>query len=167
MSVTLDIVWSYRAPRRTLRRRIAATGREAQALAVLMAGCVIMFVAQWPVAARAAWEDGDIPLPALLSGALLGWLIIAPLAFYAFAFVVQLVQRLMGGKGDGLSIRAATFWALLASGPLWLLNGLTAGFVGPGVATNLVGSLAVLAFFGFWALGVYAAGWPEDAAAAS
>lgn len=166
MSVTLDIVRSYTAPRRTLRRRIGATGREAQALAVLMAGCAIMFVAQWPVAARAAWADAELPLEARLSGALLGWLIFAPLAFYALAGVAQLVQRAMGGQGAGLPVRAATFWALLASGPLWLLNGLTAGFVGPGMTSNIVGSLAVIAFFAFWAIGVRVAGWTEAGEAA-
>lgn len=166
MSVTLDIVRSYTAPRRTLRRRIAATGREAQALAVLMAGCALMFVAQWPVAARVAHGDASIPLEARLSGALLGWLIIAPLAFYAFAAVAHLVARVAGGRGDGLAARAATFWALLASGPLWLLNGLTAGFVGPGPAANIVGTLAVAAFFAFWAVGLRVAEWPDRAEAA-
>lgn len=163
MSVTLDILRSYSAPRRTLRRRIRATGREAQALAVLMAGCAVMFVAQWPVAARMAHEDGSIPLDARLGGALMGWVIIAPLAFYALAALAHLAARVFGGRGDWLGARAATFWALLASGPLWLLNGLTAGFVGPGVAANITGTLATLALLGFWALGIRVAGWPEEA----
>jgi hypothetical protein len=163
MSVTLDIARSYRAPRQTLRRRIAATGREAQALAVLMAGCVVMFVAQWPLAARLAHEDASIPLQGRLSGALMAWLIFAPLVFYALAGVAHLISRLFGGRGDALATRTATFWALLASSPLWLLNGLTLGFVGEGVPGLITGSLATLAFLGFWALGVREAGRGEEA----
>lgn len=154
MSVALDIARTYRAPRRVLRRRAAPPFSEPRALAVLMGACLIMFVAQWPVASRAAWENPAVPLDARLGGALLGWLFIAPLAFYGIGALSHVVARLFRGRGSWYEARMALFWALLASSPLWLLNGLVLGFVGQGPAAAVTGSLAGLAFLGFWGAGL-------------
>ena len=155
MSIALDIARTYRAPREILRRRAAPPASEPRALAVLMAGCLVMFVAQWPVLSRAAWEDPSIPLDARLGGALFGWMIIAPLAFYALAGVTHLVARLLRGIGTWYEARMALFWALLASGPLWLLNGLMLGFLGQGAAATLIGAVAGVAFLVFWGAGLF------------
>lgn len=154
MSVALDIARTYQAPRRVLRRRAAPPASEPRALAVLMAGCAMMFVAQWPVASRAAFEDPSVPLDARLGGALLGWLILAPLAFYAIGALTHVVGRALGGRASWYEARLALFWALLAASPLWLLNGLTLGFVGPGPAATATGSIAGLAFLLFWGAGL-------------
>jgi hypothetical protein len=154
MSVAHDIARTYQAPRRVLRRRAAPPASEARALAVLMAGCLMMFVAQWPALSRAAWEDPSIPLDARIGGALFGWLVIAPLAFYGISALSHAIARLFRGRASWFEARMALFWALLASSPLWLLNGLTLGFVGQGAAATLTSTLAGLAFLCFWSAGL-------------
>lgn len=155
MSVALDIARTYRAPRRVIRHRAAPPVSEPRALAILMAGCLMMFVAQWPALSRAAWEDPSIPLDARLGGALLGWLIIAPLAFYGLAALSHGLALLFRGRASWYEARLALFWALLAASPLWLLTGLLAGFLGDGPAFTLTGSLAGLAFLFFWGAGLF------------
>lgn len=154
MSVALDIARTYQGPRDVLRRRVAPPESEPRALVVLFAGCLLMFVAQWPVLSRAAYEDPTIPLWERFSGALFGWLFVVPLAFYALAALSHAIALLFKGKANWYQARMALFWALLSSGPLWLLNGLTLGFVGPGLAATITGSLAGLAFLYFWGAGL-------------
>jgi len=49
-------------------RAILAQGpREDRALATLLGACVILFIAQWPFHARAAYLDPSIPLEARLA----------------------------------------------------------------------------------------------------
>lgn len=156
MSVTLDILRTYRAPGQVLRRRVAGPPSEARALAVLMAGCLLMFVAQWPVQSRLAYEDPSIPLDARIGAALQGWIFFVPLMAYAIAALSHVIARLFGGQANWYEARMALFWALLAAAPLWLFNGLVAGFVGPGPTQNGVGLLAALAFLVFWGAGLWA-----------
>lgn len=154
MSVTLDIARTYRAPREVLRRRMAGPAREDRALAILMAACVLIFVAQWPRLSRMAYLDGTFPLDQLMAGALMGWIVFAPLFFYALALIAHLVLKAIGSAATGFQSRMALFWALLAASPLWLLTGLTAGFVGEGPALTIVGVLALAAFLVFWGAGL-------------
>ncbi|KPP87720.1 MAG: Yip1 domain [Rhodobacteraceae bacterium HLUCCO07] len=157
MSVLGDIAATYRDPRRVVRRHLSAGPREDRALAVLMGACVIVFVAQWPRLAREA-HLADQGLAELLGGALMGWLFIAPLLFYGLGLVAWLVARALGSRASPYDARLALFWALLASTPLFLLNGLVAGFVGPGPGLTLVGALWFAVFLWFWVSGM-AAGW--------
>lgn len=154
MSVTLDIARTYRAPREVVRRRMAGPAREDRALAILMAACVLIFVAQWPRLSREAYLDGTIGLDQLMAGALMGWIIFAPLFFYVLAFVAHMGLKLAGSAASGYQSRIVLFWALLAASPLWLLTGLTAGFVGEGPALSIVGLLALTAFLVFWCAGL-------------
>jgi len=154
MSVALDILKTYRAPRTVVARRIGEVEREDRALAVLMGGCVIMFIAQWPRLAREAHLDEKISFDARLAGALLGWLLLAPLFFYILAWFTHLVMKLIGKPSTGYKTRVALFWALLAASPLWLLNGLTAGFVGQGPALTIVGLAASAVLIVFWFSGL-------------
>jgi hypothetical protein len=119
-----------------------------------MAGCLLMFVAQWPIAARMAEIDPSIPLNARLSGALMGWMFFAPLFFYALAAVSHAIARLFGGQATWYEARVALFGALLAASPLWLFTGLVGGFIGQGPAFNGAGLLASLAFLVFWGAGL-------------
>ncbi len=153
MSVALDIIRTYRAPRRIVRARVSGAMREDRALAVLMGGCVLMFAAQWPRLARDAHLDDSISLQALLAGALFGWVLVAPLFFYGLALLTLWSLKLAGNAATGFAVRMALFWALLASTPLWLLTGLMAGFVGPGPVTSGIGLLAFGAFLVFWVAG--------------
>lgn len=155
MSVGRDILRTYRRPRRVLAERIAMGQREDRALALLFLGCAVMFVAQWPNLARLAWAAPEIPLSARMGGALMGWLFILPLALYVVAAASHVLARLVGGQGTWFGARMAVFWALLASTPAWLLNGLVAGFIGPGPAMTVTGTIALAAFLGFWGAGLW------------
>ncbi|MFZ5963003.1 YIP1 family protein [Thalassococcus sp. BH17M4-6] len=149
MPVTRDIAATYRGPGAVMRRLLSAGRREDRALAVLMGACLLVFIAQWPVLSRRAHLE-EIELNALLAGALFGWLFIAPLGLYLLAALSHLLARLVGGQGDWYGARLALFWSLLASAPLILLNGLVAGFVGPGPALTLVGAVWFGVFMWFW-----------------
>lgn len=153
MAVTSDIVATYRGPRRVVRRILADGHREDRALVFLMAACVLLFVARWPGLARQAHLE-EVDLNPLMGGALMGLLFIAPLVMYALAALSHLVARLVGGAGSWFGARIALFWALLAASPLFLLNGLVAGFIGPGTELKIVGALALAIFLWFWLAGL-------------
>lgn len=150
MAVSTDILHAYRRPRVVMRRILARGVSEGQALALVMGACLILYIAQWPRLAREAFLHPEIPLEARLGGALMGVMVIAPLLLYAIAALSHGIARLFGGKGDWLGARIALFWSLLALGPMWLLQGLVAGFLGPGPQLNAVGVLLLLAFFFIW-----------------
>ncbi len=153
MPVTTDIVASYRGPGRVVRRLLDMGPREDRALAFVMAFCVIGFVAQLPGLARRAHLEG-LDLNMLMGGALLGSVFILPLMLYVLAWVSHLVARLFGAATTSYEARLALFWALLASTPLVLLNGLVSGFIGPGPAQMGVGLVWVAVFAWFWFSGL-------------
>lgn len=158
MPVTTDIAATYRRPRAVMRRLLAMPPHEGRALAIVMAGCVVVFIGQWPRLAREAHLNGQ-ELNMLLGGALLAWVFMMPLVLYALAFFSHLVQRVFGGAGGGYSSRLALFWAFLASSPLILLHGLVAGFIGPGPGLQLVGLVWIAVFLWFWLSNLREAGW--------
>ena len=149
MAVTTDIVQSYRHPAAVIRRHLE-DGTEGRALAVLMGACLLIFVSQWPMLARAAHLDPSQPLEARMSGALMGTVFLLPLLCYAVSGVSHLVARLFGGRGSFFGARMALFLALLAVTPLMLLNGLVQGFIGSGPAALLVGLVVLAAFLVIW-----------------
>lgn len=153
MSITADITATYRGPGRVMRRLLSMGQREDRALAILMAGCAVVFVAQMPRLAREAHLSGR-ELDMLLGGALLAWLFVAPPLLYAFAAISHVVARALGGRGGWFGARLALFWALLASSPLMLLNGLVAGFIGDGPALQAVGLAWIVVFAWFWFSGL-------------
>ncbi len=161
MPVARDIVATYRGPRRVMRRLLQMGTREDRALAVLIAGCVVVFIAQWPRLARVAHLTGQ-ELNPLLGGTLMAWVFIAPLAMYALALISHLIARLLGGRGTGFAARMALFWAFLAASPVILLHGLVAGFIGPGIQLQIVGALWCAVFFWFWITGLREAEWGEQ-----
>ncbi len=161
MPVTTDIVASYRGPRAVMRRLLSMGENEGRALAILMAGCALTFIGQWPRLAREAHLTGQ-ELNPLMGGALLGWVFIAPLAFYAIAFLSHLVTRAFGANGSAFSSRLALFWAFLAASPLLLLHGMAAGFVGPGAGLTGVGIAWCAVFLWFWISNLRQAGWGDD-----
>ncbi|MDF1801345.1 YIP1 family protein [Thalassovita sp.] len=159
MAVTRDIVATYRGPGRVVARLLDMGHREDRALAILMAGCAVVFIAQWPRLARQAHLEPEIELNMLLGASLLAWVMIAPLMLYALAFISHLMARLLRGHGTGYGARIALFWALLASSPLILLQGMVAGFIGPGPALSLVGFIWLVIFSWFWLSGLKQAEW--------
>jgi len=156
MSVVLDILRTYRAPRQVQANRIAGAAREDRALAILMTGCGLLYVAQWPRLAREAWLEPAVDLNARLAAALVAWILYLPLLLYLVALLVALIVRFAGRPASGYACRMAIFWGLLASTPLWLLSGLAAGF-SPGPLFNISGTLAFLAFVAFSGAGILAA----------
>ena len=156
MSVTRDILATYRGPGQVVSRRLAMGIREDRGLAVLMAACVTIFIAQWPRLAREAHLSGQ-ELNMMLGGSLLVWVFIMPLAFYVLAILVQTVLRLVGRPLDGFSSRFALFWALLAIAPISLFRGLVGGFIGPGVVYDSIGLICILMFTWFWVAGLRSA----------
>ncbi|WP_170381108.1 YIP1 family protein [Ruegeria atlantica] len=153
MPLTSDIVATYRGPGRVVRRLLDLGEREDRALIFVMGFCVVAFVAQLPSLARRAHLEG-LELNMLMGGALLGTVIILPLFFYLLAFVSYGAARLAGGRGSAYGARLALFWALLSSTPLVLLNGLVAGFIGPGPALTFVGLIWLGVFIWFWLAGL-------------
>ena len=152
MAITNNITATYRGPGRVIERLLALGPREDRALAYLMGGCLLVFVAQLPRLSREAHLSGE-ELNMQLGATLLAWLIIAPLLFYALAFLARLIGRIAGGKGTGYGARLTLFWALLASSPLMLFHGLVAGFIGPGPVLTGVGLLWLVVFLWFWLSG--------------
>ncbi|WP_297772271.1 YIP1 family protein [uncultured Roseovarius sp.] len=158
MPVTRDIVATYRGPRRVMRRLLDMGQREDRALVMLIAACVVVFVAQWPRLAREAHLTGEALNP-LLGGALLAWVFIAPLLLYALALLSHAIAKVFKGAGTAYGARLALFWAFLAASPLILLHGLVAGFIGPGAGLQLVGFVWFAAFGWFWLAGLIEAEW--------
>lgn len=150
MAIIGDILASYRHPRAVIRAKLAAGVREDRALAALFGACGLIFVAQWPGLARAAYIDPSIPLEARLTGALLGAVFLLPLFAYALAALSHLLARGFGGKGTFFAARLALFWSLLAISPLMLLQGLVGGFMGAGPAFTTLGLGVLAAFVYLW-----------------
>ena len=149
MSASRDIPRAWARPRAVMAEHMARGVGEDTAFVFLMVGCALVFVAQLPRLSREAFETGG-DFMFLMGGTLMAWLFVAPLVFYALAALAHLVARAMGGGGTWLSARVATFWALLAAAPAWLLHGLVAGFIGPGPQHQVVGFIALAGFLWIW-----------------
>lgn len=163
MAVSSDILRTWRAPRAVFRDLLAQGQREDRALAYLMVGCVLVFVAQWPRLSRQAFITGT-ELDQLIAYEFLSWLIIWPLLFYAISGLSYLVMRLLGLRGGAYSVRLAMFWAWLSATPLGLFYGLLTGFNGANAGSYLIGAGWLLAFGWFWLQGLREArSWMSDA----
>ena len=156
MAATRNIVATYRSPFKVVRQLLGEGVQESRALVFLMVACLMVFVAQTPRLARQSYLTGE-DLGMLMGGTLLAWLFIAPLLLYFVAWLTFLFAKALRSGMTSYSTRLALFWALLASTPVMLLWGLTAGFVGPGIEMNGVGMLWFLVFVWFWVSGMIAA----------
>jgi hypothetical protein len=163
MSVTRHILRTWRDPRGAMRAHLAQGPREDRAMAVLLGACLLIFIAQWPAAARAAHFDPAVPLQARLGGALMGTLFIVPILAYAIAGASHLAARLMGGRGTWFGARMALFWSLLSVAPLMLAQGLIAGFAGQGPVTTATGLAVAAGFLFLWLSALYEAERGEQA----
>ena len=154
MAVTTDIVATWYRPGVVMRRLLSMGRREDRALAMLIAACLVIFVAQWPRLSREAYlaAEGGPPLEAVMAITFFSMLMIWPLMAYALAGITHVVARMIGGRGTWYSARLALFWSLLATSPAWLFHGLVAGFIGPGIEQSLAGALLLIAFLAIWGL---------------
>lgn len=128
-----------------MQKHLALGRREDRALIFLMASCVVFLIAYLPQLAREAHLNGT-DMEAEMGGAILVWLFWAPLLFYILGAVLRLLLRAVGCRANWYEVRLALFWSLLAATPFVLLNGLTAGLIGPGVQLQLVGSIWAISF---------------------
>lgn len=149
MSLVPDIVESWRHPRLVVRRHLARPRSEAFAFTFLFIFLLVAFVAQWPQAARASYLHPEVPLIQRLLAAALGLMATIPL-WYGLAGLSRLVARAFGGQGDWYGARVALFWSLAAVSPAMLLQGLTAGLLGPGRQAGLMGALVAGVFLALW-----------------
>lgn len=157
MAVSRDILRSWRHPRLVMRDLLAAGQREDRALAFLIIGCFLIFVAQWPRLKRLSVAGGgseETDLTMLLGTSFFLWVTIMPLAFYGLAALTHLVARLLGGRGTWYGARLALFWSILATAPFMMLNGLVFGYMGQVAATKLVGLLVLVWSLLIWGLGL-------------
>lgn len=153
MSVSRDILATWRRPRQVMRKLLDMGRREDRAILYLMLACGLIFVAQMPRLSReAALNPEGPPLQALLSINFFTWLMVWPILFYFIAALAHLAARLLRGQGTWYSARLALFWTLLATTPAWLFHGLITGFIGPGPAANVVGAGLLLAFGAIWSI---------------
>jgi hypothetical protein len=151
MAITTDILRTWRNPQAVMAGFMSLGTREDRVLAILMGGCFLMFLAQLPLLARlahlsaeAAAVDATRPVldqNQLFGTAFVAWMMIAPLALYALAWIVHLVLRALRIAVTGHDLRLALFWSILAATPLALLLGLLQGLRGPGPGTQIVGAL--------------------------
>lgn len=150
MTISTDLIATWRRPRAILRQHLARGRSEPFALSFLLVFLLLTFVGQWPVAAREAFVAGEpSALPRILPRAY-AVLMTIPL-WYGLAALGHLVARMMGGQGSWYGARLALFWALAAIGPLMLLQGLVWGMIGPGAALSAVSALVGIAFLWLWA----------------
>jgi len=156
MSLVPDIVASWRAPRKVLRRHLQRPRSEAFVFTFLFTFLLIAFVAQAPYAARLAQLLPEVALNQRLYAAALGLLASIPF-WYALAALSRLVAQVLGGQGGWYGARLALFWALVAISPAMLLMGLALGFLGQGTQTNALGLLIGFAFLAIWGANLYEA----------
>ncbi|WP_116131597.1 YIP1 family protein [Tropicimonas sp. IMCC34043] len=166
MAVTSEILRSYRAPRKVMRRLLAAAERddrpEARALAYLFLGCLIIFLSQLPslVSFHAVSADAP-PVEALVGVTFFSWMFVWPLLFYLLAAIVHLIARAFGGKGSFSRARVALFWTVLAVSPLMLLRGAVESVAGQGGALAVLDGAIALAFCALWAVSLIEAEAPS------
>ena len=150
MSVTADILESWRRPRAVMRRLLGQPRSEPFAFSLLVTGLILLFVSLTPFLAREAYLKPDQPLPQRLLAAALAMAATVPV-WYLLAAVGHIVVWAMGGKGSFYGGRLALFWALVAAAPAVLTSGIVRGMVG-GVGSDVIGIIAAGVFVLFWIL---------------
>jgi hypothetical protein len=149
MAVTTDILASWRRPKAGIRRHLSRGVSEPFAFSLLLVFLILTFVAQWPQASREAFLAQDGAVAPRLLGRGMAVLATIPL-WYALAAFSRVVARALGGQGGWYGARLALFWALATVSPLMLLQGLVAGFIGPGTPAVAVGVGVAVMFAYLW-----------------
>jgi hypothetical protein len=123
-----------------MARLLGIGKREDRIFAMLLGGCLVLFMSQWPYRSRQSHLSGQT-LTDYIQHDALALIFILPLLAYGFAGLLRLVSRVFGAKADYYTARLAFFWALLAASPTVILSGLVKGFMGLGVVNSVVGAL--------------------------
>ena len=158
MSVTTDILRTWRGPRAVMRDILAQGRREDRAIVFLMISCFLIFVAQWPRLRRISEGYEPSPWPeemnfeGMLTYTFFAAVIVLPLFMYGVAALSHVLAKIVGGKGSFFTARMSLFWTLLATSPLVLFYGLVRGLIGPGPQAALVGGIGAVFFLAIWLL---------------
>jgi hypothetical protein len=155
MSLVGDILTTWRDPAGPVGRLLASPPREDRSLVMLIAACLLMYLARLPELARAAVIDPAISREARFGITFFVMMFMVPLLAYLLAGGSHLVMRALGRHGAASDARTALFWALLAVTPGVLMQGLAAGLAGSGSGVARGLGLAVFAaFVWFWVSGL-------------
>jgi hypothetical protein len=157
MSLTAEMLTTWRDPAAPVRRRLTDGVREDRALALVLGAGFLMFLARAPALARAAALDPSVPLDARLGITFFTMLFVLPLIAYGLAALLHIALRACGATGSAHGARLALFWALFAAAPAMLVQGLAEGLLGPTPAVRLFGLGVFAAFLWFLARGLGAA----------
>lgn len=149
MTVSTDLVATWRQPRAALRRHLARGVSEPFAFTLLFVFLILAFVGQWPIAAREAHFASEASAAPRILALALAVLATIPL-WYGLAALSRIVAAVFGGKGSFYAARIALFWALATVGPLMLLQGMVAAMVGPGPGLVAVRVLVGVSFLWLW-----------------
>lgn len=155
MSVSADILRSYRQPRVVMRGLLAMGPREDRALVFLAMAIGIGFLAQWPRMAEMARAAPDAGLSGFAAGEVMA-IIIQALFAYGLAALVRLGAKVFRGRGSWFGERLALFWAMLATSPLMLVWGAVYAIFGPGMVQEAVSWIVLAAFLWIWIGGIRA-----------
>lgn len=149
MSLTQNIVATYKGPRKVFRRLLAGAPDETRVLIFALLAGVMIFVAGAPFQAREAQLNPTSPLEARLYWSGFLWVMIFPIFGYLVAASWWLLSRLLAPHITGYGLRLSIFWTLLAASPVFLLTGLVAGFIGSGPQLQLMlwVSMAIVLWF--------------------
>lgn len=153
MTVSADILATYRAPRRVMARLLRGERHEARALAYLLAALVLMLIAQVPALRATAAANPETPFAASLLARALALGVMLPV-FYLVAGLSRLGARVLGGRGDGFGARLALFWALLAATPLVLVQAAIGTILGQGAALTVTSLVVFAVFLWVWLSGL-------------
>jgi hypothetical protein len=151
MSVTTDIVESWRRPRTVVRRLLDRGGSESFLLTFLLIFLLLAFAAAAPNLAREAFLQPEVPLPQRLFAAALGLLATIPV-WYLLAALSHLIARAVGGRGSPYGARLALFWALVVISPAMLVHGLVLGMADNPGFSALFGAGVGAGFVTLWIL---------------
>jgi len=155
MALTADIAATYLRPRRVVARFLAQGRNEVRVLLFVLIAGMMMFIAVAPYQAREAQLDPEIPLQARLYWSAFFYILIVPILLYLVALMIYPLAWIIRRQVSLYQVRFSLIWALLASTPLMMLMGLTAGFIGPGIELQATGLLWLAVFLWFLGSGVF------------
>ena len=124
MALTSDIVATYKGPSRVVGRFLGQGRNEVRALLFVLIAGLLMFIAAAPYQAREAQLNPDGPLEVRLYWSAFLFIFIVPLLLYGLAALVWVVTKVARMPVSGYEVRYTLLWALLASAPVKLLQGL-------------------------------------------
>lgn len=154
MSLTQDIIATYKGPGRVFARFLSQGRNEVRSLLFVLIAGALMFVAAAPFQARMAQLDAEVPLEARMYWSAFFFIFMMPLLVYLFAALVWALARLARRQVTGFEIRFTLIWALVALTPVTLLVGLTAALIGPGLQLQAMFFVWLAVFVWFWTAGL-------------